>query len=155
VLNTTIRSNQIRGGVAEDRARIALGEHRDITLVNNNLAKEPAQIGANTPPATTRPDSLGGGIVHEHKHFIGSGGGDNIVYDTAQMKGQRDQYLGDHHVTISSDGSVRLLGEKPNPRPSGPLAEKSKVSYYDIVQDKITHTWESDLNDNGGWKVIK
>ena len=98
----------------------------------------------------TRPDSLGNGIVHEHKHFTKNG--DQVVYNTKQMDTQRKAFPGEHHVTISSDNPVDLLGAKPNPRPSGPLALESEVSYYDIKLNKITHTWDK---TKGVWKVVK
>ena len=67
---------------------------------------------------TSRPDSVNDTIVHEHKHFMG-GDGDQVVYDTAQMRNQRDWAADnqkEHVVTISSDsgyGPDGLLNQNP------------------------------------------
>jgi hypothetical protein len=156
VLNNQILKNQERGRIAEDGAREALSGHLKKDLSNNNLGNVKQSEKGTNGEVTTRPDSLGDGIVHEHKHFTKDG--DQVVYNTKQMDAQRTskEFAGkEHHVTISSDNPVNLLGDKPNPRPSGKLAKKSEVSYYDIEQGKITHTWESDLNDKkGGWEAV-
>jgi hypothetical protein len=151
VKNNQIRLNQVRGVEAENEARTALSTYLNKDLDNNNIGKTQKSESGTDPLPTSRPDSLGDGIVHEHKHFTGSG--DNVVYNTDQMKAQRDGFEGlEHHVTISSDGPVNLDGVKPNPRPSGPLVkEGSQVSYYDINEKKITHIWDI---DDGVWLEV-
>jgi len=92
-------------------------------------------------------------MVHDHKHLTGEG--KQVVYDTQQMKSEREmlQNQGDgngHKVTISSD-KPNLNGKPPDPRPSGPLGEKSDVYYVDKESGKISHEWNSKMNK---WKEI-
>ena len=148
--NTRLRANQVRGEEAENGARDALAEHTGKDLKNNNLADDshtPEQKTSADGKTTTRPDSVGDDIVHEHKHFTGEG--DQVVYNSKQIDTQRQGFPDkEHHVTISSDDPDFAAGK---PRPSGPLAKKSNVSYYDMDTRKITHAWDS---DKGKWVKI-
>jgi len=143
----TIRNNQKRGAEEEARGREALKEHlgRDNIKDNNREGHKTAKDG-------TRPDSVGYDkdkkidMVHDHKHLTGEG--KQVVYDTQQMKSEREmlQNQGNghgHKVTLSSD-KPNLDGKPPDPRPSDPLGKKSDVYYVD--KGEITKRWNKETN---------
>ncbi|WP_394829445.1 RHS repeat-associated core domain-containing protein [Pendulispora albinea] len=148
------RSNRRKGTAMESKSRAALEKTTGRKLEDNNSppgGKKPAEKYG------TRPDSVGRNedgkvdFTHDNKHFTGGkdGKGNQVQNNDAQMQAQRQMAKdngGEHHVTLSSD-NPSLKGDPPQPRPSGPLGKESNVHYYDKNEDKITHTWNSEMGE--------
>lgn len=90
---------------------------------------------------TTRPDAFLGDTPVESK-YVDAGSKEQVVYDTPQTRAERD--MG------GEAGHIMLLSQKVKPgeapaklRPSAPLAEKSKVYFFDPGQKKITFRWDT------------
>ena len=90
-----------------------------------------------------------------------SNGENQTVYNTEQMRTQRDAALNgtpprQHIVTISSGKGLRPDG-KPVASPSGPLGRQdSTIHFYDANANGgaggHSHTWNRDANGGaGGW----
>jgi RHS repeat-associated protein len=144
--NETAKKNRELGQKNEKDAREALSKHKGEALVDNNNAVSSGgkvqQRSGNDSDHKTRPDSLGDTIVHEHKHFTAENS-NPVVYNTKQLKEQRDAFPDKNHVlTLSSD----LPCEKGVPpcRPSMKINNKSEVLYYDNDKSAITHEWDTD-----------
>ena len=141
-----INANREVGTAQETAGRNGLRKHLDRDLSNNNLGDDIVQetvVDQKTQlDVTTRPDSVGRNnrgeidVIHDHKDKSGS---DPVVYDDAQLRAQRqlvEALDGQHFVTVSSS-SPQLSARPPTPRPSVPLAGKSKVYY--TIDEKVTH----------------
>ncbi|WP_297422957.1 hypothetical protein [Clostridium sp.] len=157
--NERISKNRSSGYEQEPKGREALEDYLDRKLNNNNRGTVELHTSDGN---TTRPDSIGRNdegkidLVHDHKHLTGEG--DQVVYDTDQMRTQRQMLEtddGTHVVTMSSD-KPNLEAIPPQPRPSGPLAQDSKVYYTEPGSGKITHEWVRNerLPGGGFWKKI-
>ncbi|MBC6972250.1 ADP-ribosyltransferase [Bacillus sp. Xin] len=160
VINERLRKSQERGGEEEIKGRIALEEHLDRKLENNNAGE--VVTYTSSEGHLTRPDSIGRNdkgeidLVHDHKHKMGEK--DQTIHNDRQMRAEREMLEaenGSHVVTISSD-KPDLNGIPPKPRPSGPLGEKSDIYFTDPNSGKVTHKWEAnpDLPGGGRWKKI-
>jgi RHS repeat-associated protein len=142
--------NGSRGREMEGQSRVALANHTGKPLANNNAGATLTQHG-------TRPDSVGQGVVHEHKHFTGEG--EQTVYNTEQMRAQQKVAGNDqrHVVTLSSD-KPNLDGKPPDPRPSRELhKDENRDIYYvepakhdeagnELEPAKVTRVWNPKKN---------
>jgi hypothetical protein len=140
-----MRKNSKRGYKEEPKAREALESHIGRKLENNN---EGTVRMHTSEGKTTRPDSIGLNsdgkidLVHDHKHFTGEG--DQVIYDTKQLRAERkmiETKEGKHIVTVSSDNPN--FDDMPiRPRPSRKLVEYSEIYYTNPGSGKITHKWD-------------
>jgi hypothetical protein len=149
-INERAQRNRTRGRQTEGESRAALSEHLGVPLDDNNAGSTLTEHG-------TRPDSLGGGVVHEHKHFTGEG--EQTVYNTEQMRAQQKVAGNDqrHVVTLSSD-KPNLDGKPPDPRPSRELhKDENRDIYYvepakhdeagnELEPAKVTRVWNPKKN---------
>lgn len=161
VMNERVKKNRERGREEETKGRIALEKHLNRTLEDNNA--DEVVTYTSSEGYVTRPDSIGRNdkgeidLIHDHKHKLG--GEDQVIYSDGQIRAERemieDKKNGSHVVTLSSD-KAKLTASPPEPRPSGPLAEKSDIYFTDIKTGKVTHQWEPNprLPGGGRWKKL-
>jgi hypothetical protein len=162
-LKDQLEKNRKFGIEQENRAREGVKKFTGRDLKNNN-AGEVFQPTVKDPKSgrsvATRPDSVASNaeskidLVHDHKTVTGS---DKVVYETEQIRAQKQLVAGgkgDHIVSISTD-KPKFTKIPPEPRPSGPLANRSQV-VYTTKEGLVTHTWVVDIQRKGGgyWKKI-
>jgi len=159
-----VKKNQRRGKEQEDAGRSGISEELGIDFDNNNTNSTCTfscnDTGTTNPDnvdnTKTRPDSIGkdaqgNTVIHEHKDVSGD---PPVVYNTDQMKAQRDATDSDgnpvrHVVTISSKAGLDG-NDTPIARPSKPMSEpntRGNVSQiYYSNNGQVTHKWNPATN---------
>ena len=163
--NDQLRVNSLRTE-QQDAAREGLREHlgRDLTDNNRGTVVQRTVTDPKTgDPVKTRPDSIGRNddgkidLAHDHKDLSGD---DEVQNNDSQMRAQRillEDPDGRHVVTLSSNDPNLSSGPEvaSEPRPTGPLARQSVVSFTD-ESGRVTRRWrpDSDLPGGGSWEPV-